>query len=218
MSTSERENTSTGWAPDWALVLAAPVWVTDADGQLTYINRRAEEMLELTATESVGMPCYRVVRGEDELGTPMCGPLCAVRKRARAGLGIEPVRMRIQRRSGNHRWLQILPISVHPANGPHVVHCVLDETRLHRVEEYLTRITTRSPHPSTMTGARHADLTTREREILGLLAEDETLFEIAARLGVSHATVRNHVQHVLAKLGVHSIVEAVAWYLLDPDD
>ncbi|MDH4038859.1 MAG: helix-turn-helix transcriptional regulator [Candidatus Krumholzibacteria bacterium] len=62
-----------------------------------------------------------------------------------------------------------------------------------------------------------AELTQREREILSLLAEDATLHEIAERLGVSYATVRNHVQHILRKLGVHSILEAVAVFLLNAD-
>ena len=38
--------------------------------------------------------------------------------------------------------------------------------------------------------------------------------EIAEQLGVSYYTVRNHVQHVLGKMGVHSTLEAVALYLL----
>lgn len=63
------------------------------------------------------------------------------------------------------------------------------------------------------------DLSARESEVLGLLAEDLTLGAIADRLCVSHATVRNHIQHVLAKLGAHSISQAVALYLLDgPED
>ena len=33
---------------------------------------------------------------------------------------------------------------------------------------------------------------------------------IAAKLNLSHATVRNHIQNVLRKLEVHSQVEAVA--------
>jgi DNA-binding NarL/FixJ family response regulator len=37
---------------------------------------------------------------------------------------------------------------------------------------------------------------------------------IAKRLFVSHATVRNHVQHILAKLGAHSILESIALHLL----
>jgi DNA-binding CsgD family transcriptional regulator len=60
-------------------------------------------------------------------------------------------------------------------------------------------------------------LTAREREILARLAQDEDLPAIAAHLYVSHATVRNHVQHILAKLDVHSTLEAVALHLLDGD-
>ncbi|HEY3671105.1 MAG TPA: LuxR C-terminal-related transcriptional regulator [Acidimicrobiia bacterium] len=53
-------------------------------------------------------------------------------------------------------------------------------------------------------------LTTREAEILeGLLDGDNTKV-LAARLGVSQATARTHVQSVLSKLGVHSRLEAVA--------
>ena len=62
--------------------------------------------------------------------------------------------------------------------------------------------------------SRQTDLTVREREILRLLAEDHDLYTIANELHISYVTVRNHVQHVLAKLGVHSIMEAVACYLL----
>jgi DNA-binding NarL/FixJ family response regulator len=54
------------------------------------------------------------------------------------------------------------------------------------------------------------DLTAREREVLALLAEGESNQAIARKLGISLATVRNHVQSVIAKLGAHSKLEAVA--------
>jgi len=53
-------------------------------------------------------------------------------------------------------------------------------------------------------------LTLREREVLRLLAEGLGTSEIARRLFVSSATARNHVQHILNKLNVHSRLEAVA--------
>ena len=53
-------------------------------------------------------------------------------------------------------------------------------------------------------------LTPRELEVLSLLGEGHDLREIAAELGLSPHTCRGHVKSVLAKLGVHSQLAAVA--------
>jgi DNA-binding NarL/FixJ family response regulator len=59
--------------------------------------------------------------------------------------------------------------------------------------------------------AGHATgLTQREQEVLALLAEGSTTREIASRLFISLNTTRNHVQRLIAKLGAHSRLEAVA--------
>ncbi len=56
-------------------------------------------------------------------------------------------------------------------------------------------------------------LTRRETEILEGLAAGESTSEVAASLGISALTVQSHVKSILAKLGVHSKIEAVtlAW-------
>jgi DNA-binding NarL/FixJ family response regulator len=56
-------------------------------------------------------------------------------------------------------------------------------------------------------------LTPRETEILRALAAGNTIGEIAVALGISAMTVQSHVKNILAKLGVHSKIEAVtlAW-------
>lgn len=54
-------------------------------------------------------------------------------------------------------------------------------------------------------------LTTRENDVLQLLAEGLANPSIAQRLDISITTVRNHLQHIQNKLGVHSQVEVVAY-------
>jgi DNA-binding NarL/FixJ family response regulator len=51
-------------------------------------------------------------------------------------------------------------------------------------------------------------LTTREREVLGLLADGRTNREIASELFISPKTASVHVTNILAKLGVQRRVEA----------
>jgi DNA-binding NarL/FixJ family response regulator len=53
-------------------------------------------------------------------------------------------------------------------------------------------------------------LTRRETEILRHVAAGLQNKEVAHRLGLSLATVRNHVHNILDKLGVHSKLEAVS--------
>jgi two-component system OmpR family response regulator len=53
-------------------------------------------------------------------------------------------------------------------------------------------------------------LTSREREILWLLADGVSPNEISERLVISPKTVSTHIQRVLAKLGVRTRVQAVS--------
>jgi DNA-binding NarL/FixJ family response regulator len=56
-------------------------------------------------------------------------------------------------------------------------------------------------------------LTRREREILQTLAAGASTADVAEAFGISPLTVQSHEKNILAKLGVHSKVEAVriAW-------
>jgi DNA-binding NarL/FixJ family response regulator len=56
----------------------------------------------------------------------------------------------------------------------------------------------------------HSRLTTREWEIVDLLAEGASTKQIVEQLVLSQSTVYSHVKSVLRKLGVHSRCDAVA--------
>ena len=56
-----------------------------------------------------------------------------------------------------------------------------------------------------------APLTPREREVLQLLAEGRTNKEVAATLGIGLKTVETHRMNLMAKLGLHSVVDLVRY-------
>jgi DNA-binding NarL/FixJ family response regulator len=74
---------------------------------------------------------------------------------------------------------------------------------LARVERLSCRLAADAVAPHT--------LTPRELEILRLLADGLPQKEIARTLVVSSRTVARHIEHILAKLGVHSRAQAVAY-------
>jgi two-component system, NarL family, nitrate/nitrite response regulator NarL len=59
------------------------------------------------------------------------------------------------------------------------------------------------------------NLTQRELDVLSLLVEGLSQPEIAAELFIAHKTVGKHIEHILAKLGVHSRAQAVALAVRD---
>jgi DNA-binding CsgD family transcriptional regulator len=59
-------------------------------------------------------------------------------------------------------------------------------------------------------GDPHERLTPREHEVLAHLAAGCSTEQMAEKMGISPATVRNHVKRLFHALGVHSRVEAVA--------
>jgi DNA-binding CsgD family transcriptional regulator len=58
--------------------------------------------------------------------------------------------------------------------------------------------------------AKVSRLTPREQQVLAWLAEGKTNAEIAQILVAAPATVRKHLEHIYAKLGVHTRTAAVA--------
>ena len=68
----------------------------------------------------------------------------------------------------------------------------------------------RKPAPKVL---EETPLTTRETEILHLIAKGYSNKEIASQINVEVSTVRTHIEHIYEKLHVHCRTEAAAKYL-----
>ena len=76
--------------------------------------------------------------------------------------------------------------------------------------EELRRVTGALATPR-VAGDVEVPLTQRESEVLRQLALGLTNKEIAQALGISYETVKEHVQHVLRKIGVNDRTQAAIW-------
>jgi PAS domain S-box-containing protein len=189
------------------------VCVVSGDGKIVVWNRSAEKLLGHSAREVVGRPCCEVFVGRDASGNRLCYKGCHVLTLVRQGEPVQHFDMATRTKAGRPVWLNI-SILVVPGARPDTsttVHLFRDVTASKEIESLVReRLAQTRPAPSPESEVR-PELTRRELEILRLVTAGANTRVMADRLHVSPATVRNHVQHILAKLGVHSRLEAAAY-------
>ena len=97
----------------------------------------------------------------------------------------------------------------HPSEILKVVRAVA-EGEAHFGPEIARRLTTffSVPRPHSP-GEAFSELTSREREILDLIAQGHTNAKIARHLFVSPKTVRNHISHIFTKLQIADRTQAI---------
>jgi PAS domain S-box-containing protein len=187
----------------------------DEDLRVVGWNDAAARLLGYSADEALGRPCHELLAWSDRCGDAVCGPDCPAACTGAADEIVETREVIGRSASGRTLWLNATTI-VPPLE-------LRQECRLiHLIREValppeLERLVVERLSGWSLAGAgrdpRLASLTPREAEVLDLLAEGMDGPTIAEKLFVSPATVRNHVQHILRKLDVHSRLEAVSLLL-----
>src|SRR5438309_6545679 len=200
-------------ALDLALARAGDgAFVTAADGRIVLWNRAAERILGYSAREVMSRRCFDVFAGHDDKDNRLCYQGCHVQNLVKMSEPVQSFDMRTQTKTGKPVWLNVSVLSL-PGDGrggPLTVHLVRDVSA---AKALLTLLHERLV-PSAADGARPPEasaLTRRELEVLRLMGQGINTAGAAERLHVSPATIRNHVQNILGKLGVHSRLEAVAY-------
>ena len=179
------------------------------DGRIVLWNRAAERILGYLTREAIGRLCCDVFVGQDDKGNRLCYQGCHVMTLVKLGESIQNFDMRTRTKAGRPVWLNISVLVTPGDRMPYgmVIHMFRDVTAS---KELLALVHERLSAPVDGDQAVNP-LTRRELEILRLLAGGARTKILAERLHVSPATVRNHVQNIFGKMGVHSRLEAVAF-------
>jgi len=194
--------------------------VVDEDLKIVYANRSAQRILGYHPDGSAYGYCYQIMRGRDDRQQLVCREYCLVARRASLGEPVSNFDLNVPTKIKGDRWLNmsVLHYSDKSQGSSYIVHLFRDITQKKRDAEFAERLIAAArqhdslrpdPHSSHATSRGHERLTPREREVLTLLAEGHGTREIAQRLSISTTTTRNHIQHVLQKLNVHTRLEAV---------
>ena len=193
------------------------VFAIDAKQRITFWNHGCTQLFGVSAEQAIGRPCDEVVKGEGPPGHPICVRRCPV---ARLGKGEKaPKTFAFLVRDGDGKDLRLSVSMVLVPAGPkdswtcvHLLHREAAVNVLGAMDHpRQQRRRTRGAGDPRRGGAAAFALTAREQEVLELLAEGLATPKIAELLSIQLVTVRNHIQHIQEKLGVHSQAETVAY-------
>lgn len=196
-----------------------PAFATDGSGNIVAWNTASEEAFGTASDDACGQPCSQIIAGVDECGT-VCSDECVVLQHSNTESTVRNFDLFIETPAGK-KWFNASLISIGSSspNSHYKIH-ILRQIDLQKrlelsVREFLVNETNVSDQQASTlmsTGksvSQDIYLTKREIEVLKLTAEGSTSPAVAKKLGISTATVNNHLQHILKKLNAHSRLEAV---------
>ncbi len=192
---------------------AVPMFAAGPDLEIVLWNDGAERMLGFARGEVLGRRCHDVLdcpRHARRLCSQACGE--------RAGIAAVPgFDVEVSTAGAARRWVSVTTVLASSGDeAPLRVHLLRELGRQRQLEELLRQVVStaaklsgRAADPGEAPAPARRGVTGREREVFRLLAQGSSTAEIAARLGITPRTARNHIQNILGKLRVHSRLEAV---------
>ena len=209
------------------------VSVVDSKHGVIHWNDMAHRLTGLRPNEVLGRFCFDLcAKGNEDNGCGQCRLDCPMFVAIKTGMAIPNFDLRYRNKWGKQVWYNVSTIlvrddiqRVHTAifHFRDITHQIQAEKltsqmfAVFRQSEYWQDAGVRNEAPATLSfsaeSAKRSTLTRRERDVLAILVTGASTKEIAQGLSISPVTVRNHIQHILEKLGVHSRLEAVVYAL-----
>lgn len=193
---------------------AEPAFACDGKGTIIAWNANAERLLGYSASDMIGKHCYEVLDGRDVFDNRFCDMRCAIQNMIHRQEPVHHFRLSLCTASSRRIDVSVSVFAIfgNDRSEQTVVHVLqpLEKSgdksppcEPGRFECFDT------PEEPAKDNSASTELTARENEVLRILAAGATTPEVAERLCISEATVRNHIRNILNKLDVHSRLEAV---------
>jgi len=198
------------------------ICAVSAEGRIALWNRSARRILGYSSRDVVGRLSCEVFVGSDGPGGRLCYRGCHVMSVGHRSAPIQHFEMATRTRASKPIRLVVNALAVSGARdeGSVIVH-VFRDIPMSREIQGLKRQRRQGFVPADGGTSPAAALTRREFDILELVTGGANTRAVAELLRVSPATVRNHVQSIFGKLGVHSRLQAAAYavrhHLLSPE-
>ncbi|MAF96045.1 MAG: hypothetical protein CMM60_09870 [Rhodospirillaceae bacterium] len=196
------------------------VFAVDTRQRIVLWNAACGQLLGISSKDALGHNCSEILQGIGPTGQSFCQTRCDVAglingRQATCGF---PIHVRSSGDKNLKFWVNIILVPSLHDDSWLCVHLLRRDAPLDVLD--VLENTVPGVRPGREDNSRAGDsppppvpcpLTARERMVVELLAEGLSTGAIAKVLGIRLVTVRNHIQHIQAKLGVHSRAETVAY-------
>jgi DNA-binding CsgD family transcriptional regulator len=173
-----------------------PLFTCNGQSEVTEWNEAAEALTGIPADQAVGRRCWFLLCGVDDEGQTVCHAGCSRGRLAGDGWPVGRQSLLIRTPDGRRR-VTISTIATERDGEKVFLHLL--GPALEAEADGDRQADTRAPA-----------LTPRQLEVLRLLSEGMPAKRVAAALGISEATARNHIRAILRELDCHSQLEALA--------
>lgn len=188
------------------------LFIIDGRQRIVHWDPACEKLFGLSARSVVGRVCHQILNQLTLGGEERCNAHCSLGEISCGQMMPHSLSLSM-RTAGSMRpelRMHTMLVPSQDESGWNVVHVLSRGKSLHSaVFEADAGPDGEHTEPRKEPCSR-SPLTRREMEILRLLAAGHSTARMAEILCVSQVTVRNHIQHLLNKMGVHSRLEAVA--------
>lgn len=185
-------------------IVGDPAFAVDKTGVIVLWNKAAEGAFGMRAVDVLGKRCWKLLEGKDVFGNRYCGEHCPLRDMAARNEVAHGFPINFKTAEEGRREFSLNSLLVFDDSGNmQLLHICQSSQEKRELPAHQQSLDDQSGP------AVRSVLTNREVEVLQHLADSRATREIARLMFISHATVRNHVQHILNKLQVHNRLEAV---------